>query len=350
MDSMSNKLKKRATITQVAEDAGVSKTSVSRFLGKDAMLLSESMRKRIEDSVNRLGFHPDRMASSLRGRRTRLIGMVVADITNPFTVQIMRGIEQSCRLKGYTLVVCNTDLSLETEAEHLQVLRSYNVEGLIVHTQGQPSPVLESLVEEGMPLVLIDRRLEGMDVPCVALDNERAIECGIQHLIEQGFTDVFYVSEPIGDISSRRDRADAFTARMAGLRGQINGKCEEFDLHQHNDALARALIEFHASSHKGCVLCANAPATLRVTALLEEHGLLTTTGILAFDEESWSPLIGGGISTLAQPTEAMGQEAVKRLCSNISKDCGNQAPPPFEAELFQRRSTLTVSTGAIKTA
>lgn len=99
----------RATISDVASIAKTGKTSVSRYLNGEQHLLSDDLKQRIEQAIQQLDYRPSQMARSLKGGQTRLIGLILADITNPYSVDVMRGIEAACRQHGFTLLVCNTN-------------------------------------------------------------------------------------------------------------------------------------------------------------------------------------------------------------------------------------------------
>ena len=158
MNSFSAAQRTRVTMLDVARLAGVSKASVSRFIGEDRALLSDAISQRIEQAINELGYRPNQMARGLKRGRTRLIGMLVADIRNPYSIAVMHGVETACRQHGYNLVVCNTDRNNEQERQHLAALRSYNIEGLILNTLGHDPDALQELHQE-MPIVLIDRKV-----------------------------------------------------------------------------------------------------------------------------------------------------------------------------------------------
>ncbi|RYE73854.1 MAG: LacI family transcriptional regulator, partial [Oxalobacteraceae bacterium] len=115
MNPVSAVPRQRVTMLDVARLAGVSKASVSRFIGDDKALLSDAIAERIEQAIERLGYRPNQMARGLKRGRTRLIGMLVADIRNPYSIAVMHGVETACRRHGYSLVVCNTDRDPEQE-------------------------------------------------------------------------------------------------------------------------------------------------------------------------------------------------------------------------------------------
>ncbi|WP_282287790.1 LacI family DNA-binding transcriptional regulator, partial [Pseudomonas sp. PS02302] len=151
----------RATIAEVAAAAGVSKASVSRYISDDRRLLSDSLAARIEQAVVALDFQPNQMARGLKRGRSRLIGMLVADLLNPYSTAVMHGVETACRQQGYSLLICNTDQDARQERQQLAALQSYSIEGLIVNTFGQHAADLRHLGSR-LPLVLLDRELPGV--------------------------------------------------------------------------------------------------------------------------------------------------------------------------------------------
>lgn len=118
----------RATISDVAKAAKTGKTSISRYLNGEKHLLSDDLLGRIEKAIAELDYRPSLMARGLKHGRTRLIGLIIADITNPYSVNVLSGIEAACREKGFTLLVCNTNNELDQELHYLDLLRSYQVE------------------------------------------------------------------------------------------------------------------------------------------------------------------------------------------------------------------------------
>ena len=127
------------------------------------------------------------MARGLKRGRTRLIGLIIADITNPYSVNVLSGIEAACREKGFTPLVCNTNNEVDQELHYLDLLRSYQVEGIVVNAVGMREEGLNRLQQSSLPMVLIDRKIPDFACDVVGLDNTQAATTATEHLIEQGF-------------------------------------------------------------------------------------------------------------------------------------------------------------------
>lgn len=109
----------RPTISDVAKAAKTGKTSISRYLNGEKHLLSDALLARIEQAIAELDYRPSLMARGLKHGRTRLIGLIIADITNPYSVNVLSGIEAACREKGFTPLVCNTNNEVDQELHYL---------------------------------------------------------------------------------------------------------------------------------------------------------------------------------------------------------------------------------------
>lgn len=336
MNDFSAAQRSRVTMLDVAEHAGVSKASVSRFIGDDRALLSDAIAQRIEHSISALGYRPNQMARGLKRGRTRLIGMLVADIRNPYSIAVMHGVETACRRHGYSLVVCNTDRDDEQERQHLALLRSYNIEGLIVNTLGHHRDELRELHRE-MPLVLVDRKVEQLDSDLVGLDNPAAVAMALFHLEERGYRDVLMVTEPFDGTSSRIERVSSFKAQIEqrpALRGAVVETASD---------LTSRLKTFLGTAGHGpkALFCANGIAALACTHALRELGcdLFGDVGLIALDDLDWYPLVGSGITALAQPTAQIGASAFECLLKRLRGDVGPARTLDFAAQLIVRGST-----------
>lgn len=317
----------RATISDVARKAGVSKATVSRFLNRREELLTPEIATRVERAINALGYSPSPMAQALKRGRSRLIGLVVADVANPFSVAVLRGAERACQEAGYLLMLFNLGNEANREREAIESLIAYRVEGLILNTLGGDQGAVADALSHGKPLVLVDRRHEGIQTDFVSLDNVGAVRLAAGHLIEAGYRELLFVTEPLGRVSSRLEREAAFRAFVADHGPKVAGRTFESTSHD-TDALDDALRQLRSRGRKGriAVLAGNSLISLRVGAAAARLGwrLGADIGLVGFDDTEWAPLIGNGLTTIAQPTDDLGRLAATCLIERLN---GLSLPP-----------------------
>ncbi len=323
----------RPTIEDVARAAGVSKATVSRFLNHRDTLLSKDIATRVEVAIAALAYSPSPMAQALKRGRSRLIGLVVADVTNPFSVAVLRGAEQACQQAGYLLMLFNLGNDGRREKEAIETLTAYQVEGFILNTLGRDATASIEAAGHGKPVVLVDRRHPGMQSDFVSLDNAGAVRLGVEHLVSAGYRELLFVSEPIKEVSSREERARAFRNCMdesadGGHGGDgLHGNTFEA-VADDPDGLDEALrsLRARAGQRLAGVVSSNAVVTLRVVAAMARLGwrLGPDIGLVGFDETEWSPYVGPGLSTIAQPTDELGRIAADCLIERLK---GVALPP-----------------------
>ncbi len=320
----------RATIADVAREAGVSKATVSRFLNHRETLLTPDIATRVEVAIAALAYSPSPMAQALKRGRSRLIGLVVADVTNPFSVAVLRGAEKACQQAGYLLMLFNLGNDSRRESEAIKALTAYQVEGFILNTLGRDAGAAADAARHGKPVVLVDRRHHDMQADFVSLDNAGAVRLGGGHLVEAGYRELLFVSEPVKNVSSRMEREAAFKSFIAdsaaapeGLRGSTFESTED-----NSEGLDQALRSLRQRAGDGlpAVISSNAVVTLRVVASMARLGwrLGADVGLVGFDDTEWSPYIGPGLSTIAQPTDELGRLAAGCLIERLK---GLDLPP-----------------------
>lgn len=317
----------RATIADVAREAGVSKATVSRFLNHRDRLLTKDIAMRVEVAVATLDYSPSPMARALKRGRSRLIGLVVADVTNPFSVAVLRGAEKACQEAGFLLMLFNLGNDGRREREAIEALTAYQVEGFILNTLGHDAGASANAARHGRPVVLVDRRHQDMLADFVSLDNAGAVRLGARHLGDGGYRELLFVSEPVKDVSSRMERASAFHTLVSAPAADVRGSSFESSVDDQAglDQALRALCQRAGASRPG-VLTSNAVVTLRVVASLARLGLRLgiDVGLVGFDDTEWAPFVGPGLSTIAQPTDELGRIAAGCLIERIK---GLQLPP-----------------------
>ncbi len=332
----------RATIDDVARMAGVSKATVSRFLNHRDTRLSPAIAVRVEKAVAALAYLPSPMAQALKRGRSRLIGLVVADITNPFSVAVLRGAEKAAQQAGYLVMLFNLGNASEREREGIEALASYQVEGFILNTLGSDASAAREVERHGKPAVLVDRRHDSMRGDFVSLDNAGAVRLAVEHLLDNGWRELLYVTEPIAGVSSRAERIAAFRA-VTERHGKGVG-AQEVELAVGDDAaLDEALrdLKRRGGQRPAAVLASNALVTLRVAAAANRLGwtLGRDVGFVGFDETEWAALVGPGLTTIEQPTDDIGRVAASCLLERLQ---GRDFPPRqilLEGRLVPRASS-----------
>ncbi|RKT27076.1 LacI family transcriptional regulator [Paraburkholderia sp. RAU2J] len=363
-------LPRRATITDVAREAGTGKTSISRYLNGETSVLSPELRARIEAAIARLDYQPNQMARGLKRGRNRLIGMLLADLTNPYTVEVLQGVEAACHALGLMPLICHAANEVEMERRYLQLLTTYRVEGVIVNALGVREETLRPVGGGGIPAVLVDRSVDGLVADMVGLDNRAAAELGTRHLLEQRFDDIWFVVQPFEQVSSRQLRELAFRDAMraqSAARGHtlVLNLADAADVERGLAKLDNAIDAANATNAANtanttsaanaapadnpgnstalppiALFAANAPVALRLALHLKAHygaDWQARVALLSIDDPDWAEL--AGITTIRQPTYDIGYRAVEFLHERIegvqttARDC------LLPGELIVRAST-----------
>ena len=368
---------RRATITDVAREAGTGKTSISRYLNGEMSVLSPELRARIEAAIERLDYQPNQMARGLKRGRNRLVGMLLADLTNPYTVEVLQGAEAACHALGLMPLICHAANEVEMERRYLQLLTTYRVEGVIVNALGVREETLRPVGGGGIPAVLVDRSVEGLVADMVGLDNRAAAELGTRHLLDSGFDEIWFVVQPFEQVSSRQLREAAFREVMGaqgewsaeggkgGGAARANSRARGHTLVLNladSAAVERSLAELdraidaagdpnsasnstpsNAPGNAGriALFAANAPVALCLALHLKARygaGWQSRVALLSIDDPDWAELTG--VTTIRQPTYEIGYRAVEFLHERIegvqttARDC------LLPGELIVRASTL----------
>ncbi|ACC70433.1 LacI family DNA-binding transcriptional regulator [Paraburkholderia phymatum] len=346
---------RRATISDVAREAGTGKTSISRYLNGELSVLSPQLRARIEAAIERLDYQPNQMARGLKRGRNRLIGMLVADLTNPYSVEVLQGVEAACHALGYMPLICHAANEVDMERRFLQLLTTYRVEGVIVNALGVSEETLRPVGDGGIPAVLVDRSVDGLVTDMVGLDNEGATTLATRHLVERGFEHVWFVVQPFEHISSRRQREAAFH-RALEQYPQVSGRTVVLELGD-ADELAQTLSGLDAeldaaiAAHEQregagraphvALFAANGPVALALARHLNQrHGpdWQKRVALLSIDDPEWAEL--AGITTIRQPTYDIGYRAVEFLHQRIDGEQASARDCLLPGVLIERASTM----------
>src|SRR6185312_10938215 len=183
-----------ATIVEVAQRAGVSIATVSNVI-RGTKRVSPAVHERVQAAIRELDYYPNEIARSLKVKQTRMLGIVLPDITNPFFPEVIRGAEDSAYDRGYFLVTANTDEQIGRERRIVSALRSYRVDGiLLASAPGKDSSHIQSIMQAGISIVCLDRTVADIKTDAVLLDNVRGGRECVRHLIQGGHSRIAIIT------------------------------------------------------------------------------------------------------------------------------------------------------------
>ena len=190
-------MEKQATIRDVARLAGVSLATVSRVLSDGDYPVSAELKQRVRDAVAQLGYVPNTVARSLRQDVSRDIGLVIPNISNPFYLQTMLGINDALNKKDYSLILCNTMRNAQQERVYLRQLFERKVRGIILSSVDENADIVEEYGKKGMKFVLLDQKITGMESTGINFDSRAGARMATEYLISLGHSRIAFATMPM---------------------------------------------------------------------------------------------------------------------------------------------------------
>ena len=315
---------RKATIRDVARVAGVSTATVSATLTGSAPV-SEALAERVRAAVATVGYRPDAIARSLRRGETRMLGLLLADITNPFTTAVVHAVEAAAHARGYTLMLCNSDEDPAKERTYLDLLRAQRADGVMLMPVGfgrdygqQVRRMLDA------PAVLVDRTIPGMQLDAVTVDGAIGTRQAVAQMVRLGHRRIGILAGPAG--------VSAGDERLAGYRAALDEAGIAFDpalvrdgAFRQDPAHAATLDLLRGPEPPTAMFAANNLMAIGMMRAVAEMGLdcPRDLSVACFDDFDWAEAFQPRLTTVAQPTEAIGAAAVSLLLDRLG-----EAPPP----------------------
>ncbi len=182
----------RATIHDVALEAGVSIKTVSRVVNGERHV-RPSVEARVFEAIARLGYQPNEVARSLKGSRSRTIGLIIADISNPFYATCAKAVEEVARSHGFAVILCTSNENVENEEAYIDLLSRRRVDGLLLVPTAEDHDHLRRMRSYGLPVVALDRPVEETATDSVVAQNQVGVRLAIEHLIGHGHKRIAFV-------------------------------------------------------------------------------------------------------------------------------------------------------------
>lgn len=306
------------TIIDVAKKAGVSKTSVSRYLnGQNQGHMSEDTKNRIKKAIEELDYQPNSIAKSLKQKSTNVIGLVVNDMSNLFFLEIIRGIETELKNSGYNLLVCNSDTNVKMELECLKMLEKRQIDGVILIGMNMPVSHIEKIHTE-FPIVLMEREPGNTNLDSVRIDNKVGAYAVVKHLIDRGHRRIAHITGP-------------YISTMAVERKESYIQClEEHGLEVFPQYIVSGNYKLE-SGYAGmqalmalekkptAVFCANDYMAMGALRYLMEHGYRVPrdVALAGYDDIMVARMVTPPLTTVRQPVWELAGMAARLLLERI---------------------------------
>lgn len=315
---------KRASLKDIAEALNVSKTLVSLVLNDkaDQWGISEETQKKVIKKAQELNYHPNQMARGLRTGKSNIIGLVVADISNHFYAKISRTIEREVTRMGYQLLVCSSDEVEDKEYKLIELLKDrQRVEGLIVATTQEKMDQFVQLKKEQFPLVFIDRKPTDLQSYYVGVDNYKGAFEMVEHMIDMGMRKIGLINVSPTYISTLQDRVEGYKDALKKHGIKLNNSIRAVsyhDIEETTEEAVRSLVQPPMGME--ALFAVNNYVAVNCLQAIHKMNLRVPQDIalVCFDDMDAFKFSHPPLTTVAQPLEKIGEEAVKLLMKQIN--------------------------------
>lgn len=333
------------TIKDIADLAGVSKTTVSKVINNKDDSISKQTKEKILRIIKEQNYIPNRLAQGLVTKKTNTIGLIIPDIRNPFFTDISRGAEDYARYRGYNIIFSNTDDDSDREIDSISMLVEKMVDGIILAPSSNTTNISTdySRLNLKIPIVSVDKDVKIPTIKgVVKLDNKNGTYESTKYLINQGHKNILYLSGPLKNNISK-ERLDGF--KRAYEEYEIlfneNNVIEGKYTYEWGYDFIKSLENIECSA----ICCANDLMAIGVIHALKDKGINIPNDIsvVGFDDIQTSRLIDPALTTIKQPAYDMGKKACEILINSLEdKTYKNSGVILFKPELIIRNSTKSV--------
>ena len=329
----------RPTLRDVATAAGVHPATASRALNDATRsLVRPATVARVREVAATLGYQVNPIARSLKTSRSETVGVLVPDLTNPLFPPIVRGIEDALADSGYTVLTANTDNDPARTSSNFTAMLARQVDGFIVATALLDDPFMHEAAQRGVPMVLVNRQTEHLDVSAVAGDDATGITRTVQHLVSLGHRDIAHVAGPLS-VSTGTVRQRAFRVAMHshGLRDD-----RIIEASAYSEAAGRtALLELLGDARPTAVVAGNDLLAIGCYDALAESGLRCPddVSVVGFNDMPFISRLQPPLTSVRVPQYELGVEAARLLLDQLSGRTVTPRVVLLPVQLVERGST-----------
>lgn len=342
----------KVTISDVAKKAKVSKSTVSRIMNGNYEQNTEETVTRVLKVIEELDYRPNALARSLKLTKTNVIGIILSNLQNPFWASVLEGAEETCHSHGYNLMICNSNENGEIEKEYLHSFEMKQLDGLMINPTLKNIELYKKIIDNSFPFIAINRRIFGLDVPMITVDNIRGAKLAVNHLINSGRQKIAIILYPPEGISPRMERLEGYKQALVENGIDI---CQSH-IHIVNERKGAVVAEieriFSAEDVPDAILSTSSMMTLEILEGIKKIDLSVPedVALIGYDETVWSKHLNPPLTTIWQPAYEMGGLAAKKLIELIeSKNKEKMLPEviSLDPRLIQRESCGGVKKGGV---
>jgi len=334
------------TLTDIAKKTGVSVSTVSRVLHDDTKKykISEKTKTKVRKVAEDLGYMPNKLARGLRLRKTHEIGVIVPDIANPFFAAVIKSLAGELRKGSYSFIVYDTDEDISIERSTIRSLLEKRVDGLIIASVGQEFSHIQQIRDAHIPLVMIDRCFDSLDVDSVSVDNVKGSLFAVNHLIKEGHTRIAFIQGLPGTYANE--------TRLRGYKQALNraGIAIDQRLIVGNDF--RSLNGYLETKH--LLNTTPAPTAIFTAGDLIALGALEACrenniripddiSLVTFDDPVFTSYLSPALTAIEQPITKMTEMAVAMLYRRMKNPGDERRKVLLEPKLNVRNSVARLA-------
>lgn len=307
-----------ATMKQVAERAGVSTSTVSHVIN-NTRVVSDEVRERVLAIIAEMRYVPSAVARSLKNDRTGTIGMMVPNNSNPYFAELIQGIEDAAFKVGYNIILCNAYDDPKKQAAYIRVLMEKRIDGLILVASGADYELTALLRHQSVPIVLVDREVEGVDADFIESDHERGSYLATRYLLELGHRDIGCVSGPT-DLLPSRERVEGYLRALkeAGIRFRLDLLVRSDFTSEGGYAAFRQLLSL--ARPPTAIFASNDLMAIGGLSAASEMQVAVPSqlSVIGYDDIALASFTTPRLTTVAQPKYEMGQRIIGVLMDRIT--------------------------------
>ncbi|KKK38181.1 LacI family transcriptional regulator [Mesobacillus campisalis] len=310
---------KKITMKDVADKAGVSKSTVSQYINNRYEYMAPATKERIENAIEELGYVPNYVAKSLKQKKTATIGVIVANMLHSFTTEIIRVIEDTCNQNDFHIFVCNADDNPEKEQAYITMLMAKQVDGLIIFPTMGNRELYKQLKKAQFPVVFIDRKVEPVLFPTFMLDNDKTSELAVERFIKRGRTKICLVGQSIeSGITPRIERIGGYKKALFHNGLHVN---EKWIITGDSDGINQQLQSLwqDEEARPNAFFAINGMAALNLLLFLKEHSIHIPedVSVITMDDSPFLAASSPAITVVAQPNSQMGIDTANMMIGLI---------------------------------